>query len=55
LALATGRITPKISASALESTVGGRFLTKTLPTPDRRTLGSRCDHMMRHRLPRISV
>ena len=36
-----------VSCSALWSMSLSRFLMKTLPTPERRPAGSRCDHMMR--------
>jgi len=47
--------TEKVSKRPLLSTVGARFLTNTLPTPDLRKDGSRCDHMMRHGRALMSV
>ena len=40
-----------VSYSALSSMSLSRFFMKTLPTPDLRNDGSRCDHMMRIGFP----
>ena len=45
----------KVSNNALWSIEESRFLTNTLPTPDLRSVGSLCDHMIRQGLDLIIV